>query len=53
LVASYQPNVDFFRPCASQALEFSVLQNAPELGLEFQGDVSDLVEEQRALVGQF
>src|ERR1700722_3467853 len=25
---SYEPNVDFLRSCASQALEFSVLQNA-------------------------
>src|SRR5438477_6379149 len=47
-----QPRVDLLCPRAPQALEFTLLQDTQELGLEFQGDVTDLVQKQRALVGQ-
>src|ERR1700731_487407 len=50
---SYQPNVDFLRPCAPQAFEFSVLQNAQKFGLEFQGYISNFVEKKCALICQF
>jgi len=32
-------------PCASQPLEFSLLQHAQQLGLKLKRNVSDLVEE--------
>jgi hypothetical protein len=38
---------------AAQALELLLLQDAQELGLEFERDVADLVEEDRAAVRQF
>src|SRR5437870_11459814 len=38
---SYQPNIHFLRPRASQALEFSLLQNTQELWLKFQRDITD------------
>src|SRR5207244_563698 len=47
-----QPRVDVLCPRAPQALEFTLLQDTQELRLEFQGDVTDLVEKQRALVSQ-
>ncbi len=37
---------------AAQALELLILQNPQQLGLQFSGNFSDLVEEQRALVRQ-
>src|SRR3989442_12327506 len=49
---SYQPNVDFLGPCASQALEFSLLQDTQELWMKFQRDITDFVQKQRALVVQ-
>src|SRR5258706_14558288 len=49
----YQPNVNFLRTCASQAFEFSILQNAQKFRLEFQGNVSDFVQKQSSLICQF
>src|SRR5690348_13940909 len=48
----HQPDVDLLCPRTPQALEFPLLQDTQELGLKFQGDVTDLVQKQRALVGQ-
>lgn len=36
---------------ASQSLELVVLQNAQQFGLQFQWNLTNLVEQQRALVG--
>jgi len=47
----YQANVHLRRPCAPQALEFPVLQNAQQFGLEFQGDIPHFVQKQRPSVG--
>src|SRR5207302_464496 len=41
---SYQPNVDSLGPCAPQALEFPLLQDAQQFRLEFQGDIPDFVQ---------
>ena len=48
----HQPNVHFRRPRAPQALEFPLLQNAQQFGLQFQGDIPHFVQKQRPLVGQ-
>ena len=48
----YQPNVHLHRPRAPQALEFPLLQNAQQFGLEFQGDIPHFVQKQRPSVGQ-
>src|SRR5438874_11019298 len=48
----HQPDGDLLRPRTPQALELPLLQDTQELGLELQGDVTDLVQKQRALVGQ-
>src|ERR1700722_12419465 len=38
---------------ASQTLEFSLLQNPQQLGLQLQRDLANFVEENRPLIGQF
>ena len=38
---------------AAQPFEFLFLQNAQQLGLEFEGDVPDFIQKQRSLVGEF
>ena len=48
----HQPHVHPDGPRAAQALELLLLQGAKQLGLQLRGDVADLVEEQRPLVGQ-
>src|SRR5262249_20293900 len=48
----HQPHVHADGVRATQALELLLLQSAEKLGLQFQGDVADLIEEQRPLVGQ-
>src|SRR6266478_6871410 len=48
-----QPHVDPDRLRASQALELLILQNAQQLGLQLQRNVSNLVEQQSALIRQF
>ena len=47
-----QPYVDLQGPRSADALELTVLQDAQELGPHSQGEVPDLVEEERAAVGQ-
>ena len=47
-----QPDVDADGPGAAQALELLLLQHAQELRLQLERDVADLVEEQRAAIGQ-
>ena len=43
-------HVDLERTCPADTLELVLLQHAEELGLQLQGDLADLVEEQRATV---
>src|SRR5713101_1301619 len=50
---SNQPDVDFSRHGAAQALEFTLLENPQELGLDLNWDVSHLIQEQSAFVGKF
>src|SRR5438105_819615 len=49
---SHKPDVDCLRPRTPQAFEFPLLQNSQEFWLEFQRDIADLVQKQRALVRQ-
>src|ERR1700733_12738342 len=42
--------VDSLRPRASQAFEFPLLQDTEELWLEFEGDIADFIQKQRALM---
>ena len=53
LVAATSPHVYFLGAGAAQALEFALLQSTQELRLNLQRHVADLVEKQRALVGEF
>ncbi len=46
-------HVDFLSGVAAQALKFLLLQDAQQLGLQLQRNVTDLVEEERSLVRQF
>src|SRR5262249_47601904 len=48
----HQADIDSNGPGAAEALELLLLQDAEQLGLQLRGDVADLVEEQRPLVGQ-
>ena len=45
-------DVDLDRLAAADALELALLQHAQQLDLHLQRQVADLVEEQRAAVGQ-
>ena len=47
-----EPDVDADRLVAAEALEFLFLQHAQEFRLQLERNVADLVEEQRAAVGQ-
>ena len=47
-----QPEVDAYRPRAADALELALLQRAQQLRLQRERQLADLVEEQRAAVGQ-
>src|SRR5438093_44263 len=49
---NHQPSVDFRRPCAPQAFEFPLLQDAQQFRLELQGDITDFVQKQRTMVRQ-
>src|SRR5208337_3542483 len=44
---------DFFGPSAAQPLELTFLQSSQQFRLDFDGNVPDFVQEERALVGQF
>ena len=48
----HQPDIDLDGLVAADALELALLQDAQQLGLERRRDLADLVEEQRAAVGQ-
>src|SRR5208282_3052251 len=50
---SDQAHVHVDRLCSSQAFELLVLQNAQQLGLQLQRNISNLVQQQSAFVGQF
>ena len=47
-----QPHVDLQRPRASQAFELVLLEDAQDLGLRARAHVADLVQEQRAALGE-
>ena len=48
----HDAHVHLDRVHAAQAHELALLHDAQQLGLGLEGDVADLVEEERALVGQ-
>src|SRR4029077_959112 len=47
-----QPHIDLDRLRASEPLELLLLEGAQQCGLEFQADVADLIQKQRASVRQ-
>jgi hypothetical protein len=49
----HEPNVRSDRTIAANPLEFLVLDCAEQLRLEFERHLADLIEKERALVGQF
>ena len=48
----HDPHVDTLRPRAAEPLELLLLQHAQQLRLELERNVADLVEEERAAVGE-
>src|SRR6266404_821825 len=50
--SSYQAHVNLLGPSASQAFKLPSLQSAEQLGLDLDGNISNLVEKQRALIGE-
>src|ERR1700722_18018228 len=48
-----EADVNFVCPVTTESLEFLFLQYAQQFCLQFQRDVADLVEEERALVCNF
>ena len=48
----HQPHIHTHRARASQAFEFLLLESSEQLRLEFERNVTDFVEEQRAAIGQ-
>src|SRR5882762_6283642 len=49
----YQPYIDLLRSVAAQPFKLTFLQSAQQFGLDLDGNVPDLIQEERALVGQF
>lgn len=47
------PHIDFARSAAADAHDLAVLEHAQQAGLHGQGQLADLVEEDRPAVGQF
>ena len=47
------PHIDLDRPCAAQAFELLFLHRAQQFRLQFQADVADLIQKQRAMVSEF
>ena len=47
------PNIDMNGPGASQALKLLLLQHPQQFRLQFERNVSDLVQKERASMGQF
>jgi len=50
---SPRPAVHLVSPAAAQSLELLFLQNAQEFRLQCQGNIADLVQKERSLVGHF
>src|SRR6516225_11756281 len=50
---SYQPNIDLANTSASQAFEFLFLKDAEQYGLQAQGDIAHLVQEEGSFVRLF
>ena len=48
----HQANIHMDGARAAQPFEFVLLQNPQELGLQFERNIADLVEKQRAAMGQ-
>jgi hypothetical protein len=46
----HNAHVNFLRARASQAFEFTLLQDAKELWLQLERDIADFIQEQRALM---
>src|SRR5580692_490432 len=51
MCCGHNAHVNFLRPRASQAFEFTLLQGAKELWLQLERDIADFIQEQRALMG--
>src|SRR5437773_10764737 len=49
---SDQAGIGVNSPCASQPLEFSLLEHAQQLGLKLERDVADLIQNYRSALGQ-
>src|SRR6266566_8716548 len=49
----YQPNVDFLGSSAAQPFKLAFLQCPKQFRLNVDGDISDLIQKERALVGEF
>src|ERR1700691_2417962 len=49
---SYQPNIHLMGATAAQALEFLLLQDAQQFGLQWGRNIADLVQEQGTFIGQ-
>jgi hypothetical protein len=49
---SYDAHVHFLRSYAAQAFEFTLLQYAQQLGLQLQRNITDLIQEECALISQ-
>jgi hypothetical protein len=49
----HHANVNFLRSRAAQTFKFPLLQSTQEFRLDFQGNVSNLVQKQCALICQF
>ena len=52
LVAAIDADVDLDRLCCRQAARTPLLKHAQQLGLHLERDIADLVEEERAAVGE-
>src|SRR6185437_6510795 len=49
---SYQADVYLFGLSAAQPLKLALLQSTQEFGLDFKGNIADLIEEERSLVSE-
>src|SRR5271155_4864513 len=49
---SYQADINLLGPSASQTFKLPFLQGAEQLGLDLDGNIANLVEKQRALIGE-
>src|ERR1700730_17977588 len=44
------PNINLFRACTAQTLELAFLEDANQFVLQFQVDITDFIQKQRALI---